>query len=280
MSDLDGKIAASQGRLTEWMAQVQRPAILSSFGKESMVQTHLTREMGLRLPIVYHRNHWFPEKNAFADEVIQLWQLEAHDWPPSECGIKVHDTIHGEPGTAGTTPAGVIQTVSRYQIGPDIGMDVPNGILEPIDGEPFLCGVIDILERPKGTFFHPWDLYLSGHKSCDEDIFEGPCPLRTDFQPIDNGPATAFPLRHWSNDDVWDYLERFDVPIQRNRYDVANRCEWPDKRYNNDYVEACTRCIDPRQPAIVYCPKWNRAIPNVSGRVKNLEQRDLAYLDR
>lgn len=221
---------------------------------------HLTRTVGLRLPIVYHRNHWFPEKNEFADYVTQLWQLEVHDWPPAECGIKVHDDC--------------IQTVNRYQIGPNQAMDVPNGILEPVDDEPYLCARFDILERPKAVLVrHPWDLYLMGQKSCDVDIFEGPCPLTTDSYQVPRGPLTVFPLKDWSDADVWDYIDTATVPIQHTRYDVKNRTEWPSKRYNNDYARACTRCIDRRQPATVWCPALERSIENVSHLVQDFEHK-------
>lgn len=249
-----------------------------------MVLTHLTRALGYPLPLIYHRNHWFPEKNAFADYLTQFWQLEVHDWPPAECGVKVHEYVSGPAGAAGTDDTGVIQTVSRYQISTARGvggMDVPNGILDPEEGKPFLCAVTDILARPKAIILHhPWDLYLSGHKGSDKDIFEGPCPLRCDYQEIQGGPSIAFPLIEWNDDDVWDYIDEFNVPIQTTRYDVANHTELPDKRFNNDYVHACTRCIDRRQPGTVYCPKLNREIPNVSDRVKDMEQREVAYIDR
>lgn len=245
-----------------------------------MVVTHLTRSMELNLPIVYHRNHWFPEKNAFADSITQRWQLSVHDWPPSECGIKVRDDFHGEPGTAGTTEQGCIQTVNRYQIGPGIGMDVPNGILPPKEGEPWLCALYDILDRPKGGFTHPWDVCLSGHKSSDEDIFEGPCPLRTDFYQIKNGPAIAFPLKEWNNSDVWSYIQEFAVPIQENRYDLSNKTEFTDKRFNNDYVRACTLCVDRRQPVEVLCPKTNQLVKNIGPSVEIARQTEIEYIAR
>jgi hypothetical protein len=252
------KIADSQNNVRKW-ANSKNPCVLCSFGKDSMVLLHLIRSAGLNLPVVYHRNHWFPEKNAFADSVIQLWQLQVHDWPPSECGIKVHDDC--------------IQTVNQYQVSPTRSMHMPNGILEPEEGKPWICGRFDILDRPKGTFVHPWDLMFSGHKGGDEDIFEGPWPLKTDYVYNADAPDFCFPLKEWSDGDVWDYIDEFNVPIQTTRYDVANRIELEDKRFNNDYVRACMKCIDPRQPQEVFCPKFNKNIPNVSHLVKNMEQK-------
>jgi hypothetical protein len=56
--------------------------------------------------------------------------------------------------------------------------------------------------------------------------------------------------------------------MQADLYDVANRCEWPDKTFNSDWYSVCVRCVDKRTPgAKVYCPKMNREITNVSGAV-------------
>lgn len=266
----EGLLDSTRSKVQQWIIG-KKPAVLSSFGKDSMVMLHLLRESGIKMPVVYHRNHWFPEKNAFADYVIQLWQLEVHDWPPVSCGIKIHSKAHGEKGVAGTTSEGVIQTVARYQIGEGVGMDVPNGILEPVTDEPWLCARYDILERPKGTFFHPWDLLLMGQKDCDEDIFEGKCGLNTDYFHPTIGPDTCFPLREWTDSDIWDYVEDNNVPYQETRY--RNRRELNDKRFNNDYVRACTKCIDRRQPATVMCPLVNKEIPNISAFVKDMEQK-------
>jgi hypothetical protein len=61
--------------------------------------------------------------------------------------------------------------------------------------------------------------------------------------------------------------------MQGNRYDVAHRTRVAeDKRFNNDYVRACTRCLDRRQPSTeVFCPKVGHEIPNVS----DLRSQDL-----
>ncbi len=259
-------LVSTRSKIVQWVKDFKAPCILSSFGKDSMVMTHVCRKLGLKLPIVYHRNHWQPEKNRFADNTIYSWGLEVHDWSPCETGVKTHEDC--------------IQTVSRYQIGPmrgakgpPTGMNIPNGILEPEEGKSWICGLNDILGRPKATFVHPWDLMLQGQKNSDVDIFEGPSPLNTDlFRYNETSPTMAFPLREWNDDDIWDYIEEFNVPVQKNRYDVKNRREYDCKDFNNDYVRACTKCIDRRQPHTVMCPLVNREIPNVSAQIPDFEQ--------
>jgi hypothetical protein len=82
----------------------------------------------------------------------------------------------------------------------------------------------------------------------------------------DEGPDFLFPLKEWTHEDVWDYTEKYQVPVQTDRYDVANRTEWPDKTTNSDWYPVCIRCVDKRMPgATVFCPKMNRELVNVSG---------------
>jgi hypothetical protein len=70
---------------------------------------------------------------------------------------------------------------------------------------------------------------------------------------------------------VWQYIEFNHVPYDKRRY-VA-RLEVPDHSLNPDYINVCTKCIDPREDAPeVMCPKLKRMVPNVSGKVLHLDQ--------
>ena len=72
------------------------------------------------------------------------------------------------------------------------------------------------------------------------------------------GVNAVFPLRHWTDQDVWDYTELNRVPYDKRRY--QNRAELDDKWLNPDYVHACTACIDPREDA------QDRALPEAGRR--------------
>ncbi len=131
-----------------------------------------------------------------------------------------------------------------------------------------------MLERPKCEFYYPWDLVFIGHKSSDVDPFEGAVPLKQDIVKVDDGPTFAFPLRDWTDDDIWDYIEqnRLQQYVQTgSRYNLGSRSEITEKRFNNDYVTACTRCIDPRESEQVYCPLLKKVIPNISDKVIRME---------
>lgn len=247
-------------RIEEWMAEFKNPVVMSSFGKDSMVMIHiLFKKMGLQLPMIYHRDPWFPWKNDFADRIIKENRYVVFDWPPSECGVKVNDRA--------------IEIVSRYQIGKSTGLDIPKNIIEPKDGEPFACG-LEMLQRPKCEFSYPWDLVFIGHRSADVDPFEGNVRLLSDEVRGEDFPTAVFPLRNWTDEELWSYIKDNRIIIQSgSRYDMEKRAEGDDKLFNNDYVTACTRCIDKRQPGVVYCPKFKKEIPNVSHRVNELHAR-------
>lgn len=236
-----------------------KPAIMCSFGKDSMVLLNLVRETILKpVPVIFYRHPWFPAKWEFADEVIRSWGLTVHDYPPVAAGIK--------------TKEGMLELVARYEFGKDGGMDIPINTLPPISRRSFICGLNDWVLRPKsGAITFPWTTAFMGHKSSDVDPFEGPVPLKTVSVNI-GGVEVVFPLRHWTDQDVWDYIEANRVPYDKRRY--QDRAEVPDKWLNPDYIHACTRCMDPREKDDeIFCPKVGKKIPNVSAQVLRLQHR-------
>lgn len=241
-------------QIEQWIDEYDNPVVMSSFGKDSMVMLHMIfKVLKLKIPVIYHRDPWFPWKNSFADSIIREWNLVVHDWPPTNCGVKTKDDM--------------IEIVARYQIGEGKGMDIPKNIIEPKDGEPFACG-LEMLERPKCQFIYPWDLVLIGHKSSDVDPFDGSIPLARELVALDGGPTLAFPLKDWTDADIFAYVKKYRFAIQcGSRYDMEQESEYEDKLFNNDYTTACTRCIDKRQPKRVMCPLVNKEIDNISDRV-------------
>ena len=266
MPRLDDLIAQSKALLQEALEQSTNPALMCSFGKDSMVLLHLMRSMGLDLPVIFHRDPWFAHKYTFADRMIREWNLTVWDWQP------VYTSLwHGK---------GIIAFTNHYQIGttPDgenVTCAVPKNILPPEHGKPFLCGLADLIHRPTGRFDYPWDMVFIGHKSTDQDQIAGRVPLHTDLHRTEHGPAAAFPLRYWTDDDIWDYTERFAVPVQTDRYyrDDLGWDELRDKTANSDYWQACIACIDRRNGPVVDCPKLGRQVRNVSDVVRHEELR-------
>jgi 3''-phosphoadenosine 5''-phosphosulfate sulfotransferase (PAPS reductase)/FAD synthetase and related enzymes len=266
------KIEKSIGLIQLLAEKTRAPAVMLSFGKDSMVLADLIRQalpsglngihfprlLGFPLPVIYHRDPWFPVKNEFADRTARAWTMEVHDFPPAITGVKTNDKR--------------LELVSRYHFGNE-GIDIPKNVCGPDEyaRRDYMCGLNDYLMRPKTALMaYPWDGMFIGHKSSDVDEFEGRVPLKYDLIKA-GGILVAFPLRDWSDEDVWDHIEANHIPVQETRY--SDRREVPDKWYNNDYLHACTACVDPRNKADeVFCPKLKRNVPNHGHEVLTIAQ--------
>jgi 3'-phosphoadenosine 5'-phosphosulfate sulfotransferase (PAPS reductase)/FAD synthetase len=139
------------------------------------------------------------------------------------------------------------------------------------------------LQERLDVFPHPQALWI-GHKRCDSDpILGGDAGTRVEALVREDGTAVIFPLRDWTHDDVWTYIEEFEVPYDSARYEKHEGVwrERPDRRHNADYVHACTACIDrrPDAPQFVHCPKLQMTIENCSSRLPWVEPRKLSYME-
>lgn len=248
------KIKATAEFLLAELKAYERPVLYCSFGKDSLCLLHLLLSRNILIPIIYHRDPFFPQKNVFADKVISLWNLEVWDYPPVRVSLCTGKTMIG--------------LVSEYQTGQASMTYVLKNSIEFKDGDEhdkFLCG-LNFLYRPCGKFAYPWDAALVAHKDVDTDPIFGPVPLHCQVVYRDDGPDYLFPLKEWSHDDVWDYTQTFNVPFQADRYNIAERKEWPDKTFNSDWYPVCLRCVDKRiEGETVFCPKLNKEIKNAAG---------------
>jgi hypothetical protein len=239
-----------------------KPIIAMSFGKDSMVMLDIFIRMGLTLPVVYwRRERHFPLKNQFANKVIEKFNLVAYDFPPIATRL-----IRGK---------GLIEVVNYFTVSDSLKtLAIPSGIAPVVEGEPYLCALEDMYNKPKGVCEFYWDTVYIGHKDSDIDPLQGAVPLTCDEFTLDKGPRLCFPLRHFTDDDIWEYSKTYEVMQDTNRYKSDGD---EDMTYNNDYYPACTACINPDNPASVWCPKVNRNIENVSSKLNWVESIRPAY---
>ena len=240
--------------------EYKKPAIMCSFGKDSMVLLHLIRSKGINLPVIFHREPFYSEKYEFANRIIKDWDLTVYDYSPID--------------TAVFKKNGFIEILNYYQTGAG-SMILPTGITEPDYIKKYLCGLKDLLQKPLGSYIYPWDVVFVGHKSSDVDPLQGEVKLHLDLKINVSSVDLAFPLKDWTDNNIWDYIEKNDVPYQMNRY--VDRKEISDKTYNSDYFPACTRCLDKDSPAQVEFPKLNMTINNISSLVKQIEDIKFDY---
>jgi len=254
--NMQEKIQKSKDLISLMLGKFKRPCLLWSGGKDSMVLLHLTKfELGLELPLVCWREPWMPWKQKFVNQVIQDWNLEVWDWAPSAVQL-----CQGN---------GRIDVLNHYQISPAGNQPdfliLARGTEPPVEGEQYLCGVETFLSRPVGTFNFPWDCLLHGHKSSDEDPTSGGIPLKTDVVQNPLSAAAIFPLRDWTDEDIFAYARQKEVPLDPSRYSDGKILK--DKHFNPDYYPACFNCVEKGGPEFVSCPKYRCEMNNVSSMV-------------
>lgn len=244
---LKDKIHNAQCVISEMLQHSKRPAFMCSFGKDSMVLLDLLTKMECALPVIFHRDPIYPEKFRFADDIIREWMLEAHDYPPVAMSMAEGN--------------GELNIVAHYQIGQGTLL-LPKNILPGS-----ACGLKQLL-RPTGSFDYPWDSVLIGHKSSDSDNVAGDLTLKAYVKSGEGkAPDAWFPLRHWTDDDIWTYTRLFNVPQQEDRYDVENGLERKGKAANSDYVHGCFACVDRRNAGCVHCPMQHDLVPVIADKV-------------
>ena len=234
-----------------------------------MVLLHLVRRVLKDLPVVFFREPFQPRRYAFANDIIEDWELNVHEWPPIATAVAFkNDTT---------------SLVHRFQVAPNHTIDMPVDVIEPLPtAQPELAPApvcaLDILRRPKASFTAPWGVMFTGAKSSDVDPLAGAVPLSVSLWREADGPAFAFPLRTWTDADVWDYIEAEKVPYQMDRY--QNRTERADKAGNPDYLLGCQRCLCANGPATVWCPKLKAEINNVADKVPRLDDLLPGYMGK
>jgi hypothetical protein len=261
------KVAEAIELLKGALTDHSNPIVMSSFGKDSMVVLDLIKRVNRKLPILFFREPSSPKKYLFAQAMIHANDYVVYDYPPLE--TRVHEAN------------GNLDIVSFYQWGPrDSGVAYfPVGTKPPRMDQPSLCGLDDIYGKPTiAAYTFPWDLAIFGLKSTDTDWVLGPCPMNTYKQ--EGNPALLFPLRDFTDADIWRYTIELSLPINEQRYNRLD--DWKpfeDITFNPDYFHACTACMREGSPAEVFCPKVNAMIPSVALQVRRMQNPKLpAYI--
>jgi 3'-phosphoadenosine 5'-phosphosulfate sulfotransferase (PAPS reductase)/FAD synthetase len=253
-------------------------AVMWSGGKDSMVLLHLVRQhcfhAGVRmLPVIFFREPWQPRKYEFHDRIIRGWGLQVLSWHPSGVGVQERD--------------GEFEIQNLYRIG-QLGVTCPTGIVGMDLADDWVCG-LEMLRRPTQEkleiYPHLQGLFI-GHKRSDTDVVAGgDVGVRAEASVNEEGSTYYFPLRDWTDEDIWQYVEKEGIPYDEARYfyDEARRMyrEDPSRSHNADYVHACTACMQrgPEAPRYVECPKLNGLkIPNVSEDLPWLTHSPTRYM--
>ena len=114
----------------------------------------------------------------------------------------------------------------------------------------------------------------------DVDPIEGRIPLDADYANYVDCASIAYPLRHFTDQDIWDYTEKFNLPIHHSRYEKIEGkwSERKDKRFNPDYFPACTACMVPESGSVP-CPRLGGSIvSNISDKLRWLPKQNFSHM--
>jgi len=265
------KVERSKEIILATQSNYSNPVVATSFGKDSMVLIHLLLSLGIKPPMVFFREPFMPKRYEFSNEVIKHFGLTVYDWRPFKTSMQQNgDEVE-------------IQNYYAINMKCSVNMTCPTGIVPPVEGKDFLCGLRDLLLKPLGGGFDaPWDVCYIGHKISDSDpIYGGDAGCRTEFRVTPYGMDFSYPLQDWTHEDIWEYSEEHNVPQNMKRYfkkEDGTYDQLEDKTYNPDYFEACTKCLVRGGDKYVVCPKTGLRIENISDKVPWGDQNKPSYM--
>ena len=229
-------------RLSEITRRHQRPALMLSWGKDSLLLAHRLVRLGLapKWTFLHCVDPLQPDKLRFVAEVMREWHLIVHPLMPARRAIF-------EDGAD-------LNIVGQYILSEQTTFDLPKDVDDACVGE---CGRYVCLRdqwiegQPLAIHDLANDALVIGHKDADVDPVLGPIPLNRDQLVTPDGITVYFPLRRWSNADVWHFTTQWGVPWDRARYENPS-----DKAQNPDWIHACGHCLRRDAPEAVSCPKY------------------------
>jgi hypothetical protein len=234
-----------------------------------MLMLHMIRNYHMKnIPVIFFKQPYFQRKFAFGDRQAHDMELELHSNIPP-IGVSV------------SSRNGKSELVQHFGIG-KTSLMMPLG-KQDIAKHPerWLCATDTIMKGPFGTFNWPWDVVFCGHKSSDYDPVLGEVPLSVDIHQIEGSAHLAYPLRSFTDDDVWRLTKAWDIPINRLRYGSAEeRKSDTNDVFNEDYFPYCHKCCDPNEDAFVTCPKSGLQITNISASLPKSPNNQLAYCSK
>lgn len=261
MSDLAHRTETARTRIERTLRRSKRPAIMCSFGKDSLVLCDLLADY-IDVP-----------DTLYLENIDEIVDAEYNAMIVERYGLRMHLLPRGR---------GVlffVRDTAQFFCFPFLSsqtmLPVPMSLTPWTGKGDYLC-VDEELRATHGTVVsYNFDALFFGHKRCDLLDGGGSClpwfPLLSDaskrayharmtpqspYWKI-NEMAACSPLYDWSQADVWAYIEAHGLPISEKVYDPIART----RRLHTN--QACFRCHDPSLPAKVHCPKLGQPITNL-----------------
>ena len=228
------------------------PVVLSSFGKDSLVMLSLLKRVSGKIPdVVFWMDGQPMHKYLHAFQTAAAMNVNLFTYPPS--------------GSDYIQTDGHFDVINWYYIDGQAWIWMTIGARQYKDGEQqYLCAVKDLLWLPKiDRYSFPWDVIFLGMKSTDDIHVTKQHEIKNAAVPFGE-KFLIYPLHNWTDDDVWDYVNRHNLPVQEGRYrnNPSGRSGTAENdRDNPDVAPACYACLDyNNEGQEVFCPRVGAAI--------------------
>lgn len=250
---MEQKINEARQFIRTHLAEMKRPALACSFGKDSMTMLALVREQMPEIPVLYMEAIAHPTKHAFAERIAAEWNLNlTRPVPAYRDAVAQGDRI---------------EVIEIHEVAPGQILYFPIEAEEGyIPDENATCGLELVAYQPPPVINLHFDGIFIGHRGDDVDPTFGAIPLKESAM-IRGGFRYLYPLRDWTESDIWEASQLLNIPQNEARYKQG------DLTANNDYYPLCTECMKVNgEPA--YCPKMNLLIPRIGAQLKLGERRE------
>ncbi len=266
---MENKINKSLEIIKICLSKAKMPVIWSSFGKDSLVLIHLIRQINKNIPCLFQREYINPKAYEHSQNIIKNWELKVYDFPPMDTALQKHIYENGDIEW---------EIQNYYSIGRNNNFTIPTGIVDNANSK--ICALQDIYIKPFAFVNYIWDVTFIGHKDADTDAFYNDMTLNNYVYKHDL-QTFVFPLKDWSDQDVWNYIDQNKIDYNAKRYvreGKSWRGQYKDVSYNPDYFECCLECMKPDYKDLVYCPKKKIYIKNISHLIKKGLPPDTEYM--
>lgn len=247
---MQNKIQETIRLLNIGLRESRKPVIAWSGGKDSTVLLFIARQIMPDIDILHFKTPFMPERYKHHHNVIENSNGNVYSWPPTSVGIRV-------------AQAG-IEMVETYGVN-DGWIKVFKHIQPPVNGKKFACAK-DWLSIPKVVAYSDFDCVFVGHKSSDVDPLGGQVPLMATSRRIGKNVKVWYPLHHWDDSDISNFIKSENIQYDTNRYDSSIK-NLDDVSGNSDITRTCMLCVDQSQPIAVMCPKHKIMVENISSTV-------------
>lgn len=237
--------------IAQALDRTDKPVVAWSAGKESQLLLALARRIRPNILALYLRGFEHPTKHDFAArQAAALGLTVISPLPAVTDVVAIGDHV---------------ELVETYLLQEHATLSFP---LEPdpdhAPGPDSLCA-IEKVNQPVSD--HPLgvDCVFLGSRSDDVDPVHGPLTLERDTVEA-NGCLFVYPLRNWTEGDVWEASALLGVEQNKGRYVEK------DMTQNADYWDLCVECLKPGVGDAVICPKFNGRVFRIGNHL-DLEGR-------